>query len=122
MGDTTRNMERALELDPRNLFILQQLTLTYMTQHRYEDAIRIYDRTLTAFPGDPLTRISRALVARYDARAGRHASVVVPVAKHAARQPAEPRGDGGLMRIEPMQTVPMRIQPMRIQPISSRPT
>jgi TolB-like protein/Tfp pilus assembly protein PilF len=61
--DTTRNMERALELDPRNLFILQQLALTYMTQHRYEDAIRIYDRTLTAFPGDPLTRISQALVA-----------------------------------------------------------
>jgi tetratricopeptide (TPR) repeat protein len=56
-------MERALELDPRNLFILQQLALTYFTQHRYEDAARIYDRTLTAFPGDPLTRISQAVVA-----------------------------------------------------------
>jgi TolB-like protein/class 3 adenylate cyclase/Tfp pilus assembly protein PilF len=61
--NSTRNMERALELDPRNRFTLQQLALTYMTQHRYEDAIRIYDRTLTAFPGDPLTRISQALVA-----------------------------------------------------------
>ena len=33
--DRTRNMERALELDPRNLFILQQLALTYLAQHRY---------------------------------------------------------------------------------------
>jgi TolB-like protein/class 3 adenylate cyclase/Tfp pilus assembly protein PilF len=58
----TRNLERALELDPRNLFTLQQLALTYLTQRRYQDAIQIYDRTLTAFPGDPLTRITRAQV------------------------------------------------------------
>ena len=31
-------MERALELDPRNLFILQQLAVTYVAQHRYTDA------------------------------------------------------------------------------------
>jgi len=60
--DSGRNMERALELDPRNLFILQQLALSYLTQHRYQDAIRIHDRTLTIVPGDPLTRITRAQV------------------------------------------------------------
>ena len=33
----TRNLERALELDPRNFFILQQLALTYLSQHRYAE-------------------------------------------------------------------------------------
>jgi serine/threonine-protein kinase len=60
--DSTRNLERALELDPHNLFTLQQLALSYLTQHRYQDAIRIDDRTLTIVPGDPLTRITRAAV------------------------------------------------------------
>jgi TolB-like protein/class 3 adenylate cyclase/Tfp pilus assembly protein PilF len=62
--ETTRNMERALELDPRNLFTLQQLaTWTHCPQRRYEDAIRTYDRALTIVPGDPFTRIYRAEVA-----------------------------------------------------------
>jgi TolB-like protein/Flp pilus assembly protein TadD len=62
--EATRNLERALELDPRNLFTLQQLaTYTYCPQRRYADAVRIYDRALTIVPGDPLTRINRAEVA-----------------------------------------------------------
>jgi len=62
--DATRNLERALELDPRNLFTLQQLaTYTYYPQRRYADAVRIYDRALTIVPRDPLTRINRAEVA-----------------------------------------------------------
>jgi tetratricopeptide (TPR) repeat protein len=60
--EATRNMERALELDPRNLFILQQLALTYQSQHRYTDEGRTYDRALSIMPGDPYTRILRALV------------------------------------------------------------
>jgi TolB-like protein/class 3 adenylate cyclase/Tfp pilus assembly protein PilF len=59
----TRNLERALELDPRNLFILQQLTLSYLSQRRYADETRILDRVLTVVPGDPLTRIIQAEVA-----------------------------------------------------------
>ena len=61
-NEATRNMERALELDPRNLFTLQQLALTYQTQHRYTDAARIYDSALRIVPGDPYTRVLRALV------------------------------------------------------------
>ena len=60
--EATHNMERALELDPRNLFTLQQLAVTYMTQHRYTDEARIYDSALRIVPGDPYTRILRALV------------------------------------------------------------
>jgi TolB-like protein/Flp pilus assembly protein TadD len=62
--EATHNLERALELDPRNLFILQQLaTYTYYPQRRYADAVQTYDRVLTIVPGDPLTRINRAEVA-----------------------------------------------------------
>jgi tetratricopeptide (TPR) repeat protein len=59
----TRNLERALELDPRNFFTLQQLALTYQAQRRYLEQARTLDRALTIVPGDPFTRISRALVA-----------------------------------------------------------
>jgi TolB-like protein/class 3 adenylate cyclase/Flp pilus assembly protein TadD len=61
--EATRNLERALELDPRNFFILQQLALTYQSQRRYADEARTFDRALTIVPGDPSTRILRALVA-----------------------------------------------------------
>jgi TolB-like protein/Tfp pilus assembly protein PilF len=61
--EATRNIERALELDPRNFFILQQLALAYRSQHRYADEVRTYDRALTIVPADPSTRILRARVA-----------------------------------------------------------
>src|SRR5437763_975996 len=61
--EATRNLERALELDPRNFFILQQLALTYHSQRRYADEARTYDRALTIVPADPNTHILRALVA-----------------------------------------------------------
>jgi serine/threonine-protein kinase len=59
----SRNLERALELDPRNLFLLQQMALTYLSQHRYGDTERILDRVLSITPGDALTRTTRAAVA-----------------------------------------------------------
>ena len=62
-AEATRNLERALELDPRNFFILQQLALTYQWQRRYADEARTYDRALTIVPADPNTRILRALIA-----------------------------------------------------------
>jgi tetratricopeptide (TPR) repeat protein len=62
-AEATRNIERALELDPRNFFILQQLALTYQRQRRYADEARTYDRALTIVPADPNTRILQALIA-----------------------------------------------------------
>jgi TolB-like protein/cytochrome c-type biogenesis protein CcmH/NrfG len=59
----THDLEQALDLDPRNLFLLQQLALTYPPQRRYREEAQAWDRLLAIVPGDPLTRISRALVA-----------------------------------------------------------
>jgi serine/threonine protein kinase/Flp pilus assembly protein TadD len=61
--EATRNLERSLELDPRNFFTLRQLAYAYGWQHRYADQARTYDLALTIEPGDPATRMNRALIA-----------------------------------------------------------
>jgi serine/threonine-protein kinase len=66
--EATRNLERALELDPRNFLTLHQMALAYQMQHRYADQARTYDRALMIVPGDPSTRVTRAKVA-FDWRA-----------------------------------------------------
>jgi TolB-like protein/class 3 adenylate cyclase/Tfp pilus assembly protein PilF len=58
--EATRNLERALNLDPRNFFTLAQVALLYHWQHRYADEARTYDRSLKIVPGHPLTRMLRA--------------------------------------------------------------
>ncbi len=61
--EATHDLERALELDPRNFLTLQQLAVTYSWQRRYADQARALDRALTIVPGDPVTRVVRAGVA-----------------------------------------------------------
>ena len=61
--EATRNMERVVELDPRNLGNLAQLMQMYHYQRRYADELRTYDRALTIAPGDPDTLLDRATVA-----------------------------------------------------------
>jgi serine/threonine protein kinase/Flp pilus assembly protein TadD len=60
--EATKNLEHALELDPRSFFMLQQLALAYEAQRRYADQTRAYARALKIKPGDPATRMYRALV------------------------------------------------------------
>jgi TolB-like protein/Flp pilus assembly protein TadD len=57
-----RNLERAVELDPRNYDILQQLALSYQRLRRYSEEAAVLDRVLTIVPNDVATRTARALV------------------------------------------------------------
>ena len=57
-----RNLQRAIELDPRNFFTLQQISLSYLNLRRYPDMITVLDRALAIKPDDPETRVVRALV------------------------------------------------------------
>jgi serine/threonine-protein kinase len=57
-----RNYERALELDPRNFFTLQQVALSYLMLHRYPDEAATLDRALSIKPDDVDTKVTRALV------------------------------------------------------------
>ena len=59
-AEAIRNLERALELDPRNFFTLQQLSASYQQLHRYADATRVLQRCLAVIPGDPGTRVNIA--------------------------------------------------------------
>ena len=60
--DAIRNLEKALQLDPRNLSILQQIAAIYPFLRRFEDEALAADRVLALDPTDPGTRISRAFV------------------------------------------------------------
>jgi TolB-like protein/class 3 adenylate cyclase/Tfp pilus assembly protein PilF len=57
-----RNLERAIELDPRNFFILQQISVSYIYLRRYADAIAPLDRALTIVPDNMETRVGPGLV------------------------------------------------------------
>jgi TolB-like protein/Tfp pilus assembly protein PilF len=58
----TRNFERAIELDPRNIWIIQQAAQTYWLLRRFGDMARLLDRGLSAATGDANTRVARALI------------------------------------------------------------
>jgi TolB-like protein/Tfp pilus assembly protein PilF len=57
-----RNLERSVELDPRNPFTLQQLALSYQTLRHYPEEAAVLDRALTIVPNDVATKTTRALV------------------------------------------------------------
>ncbi len=56
-----RNLQRAVELDPRNFFTLQQLALSYRVLRRYPEEIATEDRALSIKPDDPETTAQRAV-------------------------------------------------------------
>jgi tetratricopeptide (TPR) repeat protein len=56
-----RNLQRAVELDPRNLDTLQQIALSYQQLGRYAEAIAALDRALSIVPNNVETRANRAL-------------------------------------------------------------
>ena len=56
-----RNLKRAVELDPRNFFTLQQLSISYALLRRFPDVIATNDRALGIKPDDPETKAARDL-------------------------------------------------------------
>jgi tetratricopeptide (TPR) repeat protein len=56
-----RNLERAVELDPRNFFTLQQIALSYQILGRYAESIAALDRALAILPDNAETRANREL-------------------------------------------------------------
>jgi TolB-like protein/class 3 adenylate cyclase/Tfp pilus assembly protein PilF len=56
-----RNLQRAVELDPRNFFTLQQLSISYHALRRYDQEIATLDRGLSIKPDDAEIKAGRAL-------------------------------------------------------------
>src|SRR5258708_6651378 len=55
-----QNLQRAVELDPRNFDTLQQIALSYQILGRYAEAIAALDRALAIVPDNAETRATRA--------------------------------------------------------------
>jgi TolB-like protein/Tfp pilus assembly protein PilF len=60
--ESTKNLERAVELDPQNAAVLQQISTSYLHLRRYPDAERTLDRVIALMPTDPAIRVARAEV------------------------------------------------------------
>jgi TolB-like protein/Tfp pilus assembly protein PilF len=60
-SEAARNLERALELDPRNAFLLDQLAASYQMLRSYQDETAALDRALALRPDDPDFQLERAL-------------------------------------------------------------
>jgi TolB-like protein/class 3 adenylate cyclase/Flp pilus assembly protein TadD len=58
--ESIRNMQRAVELDPQNFFVLQQMALTYQMLRRYADAVAALDKAISLAPQDEQLRVQRA--------------------------------------------------------------
>jgi tetratricopeptide (TPR) repeat protein len=60
--ESNRNLKRALELDPRNVDTLTQISLSYLSLRRYAETAAVQDRILAIVPKDVDSRICRALL------------------------------------------------------------
>ena len=60
--ESISNFQRAVELDPRNPFILQQIARGYECLRRYADAERAWDAAAVLSPDDAATKASPALI------------------------------------------------------------
>ena len=56
-----QNLERVVELDPRNVDILQQIAFSYVNLRRFAEAIAALDRALAIMPDNVETRAARGL-------------------------------------------------------------
>jgi TolB-like protein/class 3 adenylate cyclase/Tfp pilus assembly protein PilF len=59
---STKSLERAVEIDPKNPVVLQQIARTYDSLRRYADEERVYDRAIAVTPKDAALRAARAEV------------------------------------------------------------
>jgi tetratricopeptide (TPR) repeat protein len=60
--EALQSLERAVDLDPRNFFTLQQIAASYDLLRHYADEAAMLDRALSVKPGDLDTKIARGLV------------------------------------------------------------
>jgi TolB-like protein/Flp pilus assembly protein TadD len=60
--ESTRNLERAIDLDPRDFFTLQQIAVSYGVLRRYAEEESVLDRALSIAPDDIDTKVARASV------------------------------------------------------------
>jgi len=58
--EAVQNLEWALELDPRNWYYLQQVSLSYHFLRRHAEEAAALDRVIAILPDDAITKVARA--------------------------------------------------------------
>jgi TolB-like protein/class 3 adenylate cyclase/Flp pilus assembly protein TadD len=84
--EALHSLQRALELDPRNFFTLQQIALSYQLLRSYKDEASVLDRALDIKPDDAGSKVARALI-DFDSKADTRA-LHQAIASVAAKDPA----------------------------------
>jgi serine/threonine protein kinase/Tfp pilus assembly protein PilF len=60
--ESTRSLERSIELDPRDSFTLLQIGLSYGMLHRYPEQISVFERAVAVAPNDAASKVALAIV------------------------------------------------------------
>ena len=60
--ESTDDIERSIDLDPRNFYTLLQIGLSYGMLHRYGEAKSVFERALDVEPNDVATKVAVAAV------------------------------------------------------------
>jgi serine/threonine-protein kinase len=60
--ESTRNLERAIERDPQNFFLLDQTAQSYQALRQYAKEKATYQGILALEPSDPVTKVTNALI------------------------------------------------------------
>src|SRR5437763_745320 len=60
--EAIRNLEKARQLDPQNIIILQQIANCYPYLRRFKEETDVVDRILALTPRDPGIRVTRAFI------------------------------------------------------------
>src|SRR5256884_169035 len=60
--ESTQNLERQIDLDPRNFFTLQHIAISYGVLRRYNEETSVLDRALTIQPNDVDSKVALASI------------------------------------------------------------
>jgi serine/threonine protein kinase/Tfp pilus assembly protein PilF len=66
--DALRNLERAIDLDPRSIYLLRQIAISDESLRRYAEEAAVLDRALAIEPNNAETKVERAGV-EFDSKA-----------------------------------------------------
>jgi serine/threonine protein kinase/tetratricopeptide (TPR) repeat protein len=66
--EALRNLERAIDLDPRSIYLLRQIAISDESLRRYAEEAAVLDRALAIEPNNAETKVSRAGV-EFDSKA-----------------------------------------------------
>jgi TolB-like protein/Tfp pilus assembly protein PilF len=97
----------AERLDPRNVFLLTQYALLYITQRRFPEALRKFDQVLNITPDDVDTLVEKAAIAQAQGDLPRASALLAPLYPNADDSSAvETQAYQAILERRPAQIIP----------------